>query len=50
MKARESEVCASLVYRDSAALSNMYPGAHISCTVNRTMWDLSLPMPPLAFQ
>ena len=36
--------CVRLLY---SALSNVYPGAHISCTVNRTMWDLSLPMPPL---
>ena len=48
MKAREGEVCASFIL--NSALSNVYPGAHISHAVSRTMWDLSLPLRPLAFQ
>ena len=35
MKARKGEVCEPVILRLCAALSNvMYPGAHISCTVN----------------
>ena len=45
----EGEVCDTVIYRYSV-LSSMHSGAHISCTGNHTLWDLSLQMPRLACQ